>query len=136
MHRTLLDVYKLRDIVPKKVKRNKYKEWDLDQVLNGLLNKWRDTHSSLFEGHPLTLTKSMDNQNSDESLYIKIDRTSNYKDVKGYMNVEIGTVLKETKPKFAISGYPYPKFIQNGYNAIVLTLKGWKIIREKQLYTV
>ena len=30
-----------------------------------------------------------------------------------------------SKPKFKVEGYPRPDVLQNGYNAIVLTLKGW-----------
>ena len=133
---TRVDGFKLKDTVPIKIKRNKYKEWDLDQVLNDPFDKWWETHSYLFEGHPPILTKPNDNQNPDDFIYVRIDKNSKIQDVSDFINVEVRKQLEGAEPRFKIGGYPNPKVMQNGYNAIVLTLKGWGRIQKKQLHTI
>ena len=133
---TRVDGFKLKDTVPIKVKRNKYEGWDLKQVLNDSFDKWWKTHSYLFEGHLTTFTKPNDNQNPDDFFYVRIDKKANIQDVSEFINVEVRKQLKGAEPRFKIGGYPNPKVMQNGYNAIVLTLKGWGRIPEKQLHTI
>jgi len=113
----------LKDTVPFKIQKNKYKDWDLDEVLNNTFNTWWKTHSYLFEGHAPSLLKTAEKPIPD-FLYIRIDKTSKLEDVRDFITTEIKPILTGT-PRYAINGYPRPDVIQNRYNALVLSLKGW-----------
>jgi len=113
----------LKDTVPFKIQKNKYKDWDLDEVLNNTFNTWWKTHSYLFEGHAPSLLKTAEKPNPD-FLYVRIDKTSKLEDVRDFITTEVKPILSGT-PRYAINGYPRPDVIQNRYNALVLSLKGW-----------
>ena len=113
----------LKDTVPFKIQKNKYKDWDLDEVLNNTFNTWWKTHSYLFEGHAPSLLKTAEKPNSD-FLYVRIDKTSKLEDVRDFVTSEIKPILTG-RPRYAVNGYPRPDVLQNRYNALVLTLKGW-----------
>jgi hypothetical protein len=114
--------WQIRDTVKFKVDRGKYKGWDLDQVLNDTFDKWWKTHYHLFEGYAPILTKPNDNQNSDDFLYIRVDKSSNVTDLRDFISTEVVPILQKGKPKFEISGNPRPDKIQNTYNALVFSL--------------
>jgi len=113
----------LKDTVPFKIQKNKYRDWDLDEVLNKTFNTWWETHSYLFEGHTPSLLKTPEKPNPD-FLYVRIDKTSKLEDVRDFITSEIKPILTG-KPRYAVNGYPRPDVLQNRYNALVLTLKGW-----------
>ena len=115
--------FKLKDTIPFKIRKDKYEHWDLDEVLNNTFDKWWKTHSYLFEGHSPSLVKTTGNLDPD-FLYVRIDKTSKLEDVRNFITTEIKPNLTG-KPRYAVSGYPRPDVIQNRYNALVLTLKGW-----------
>ena len=111
-----------------KVKRSVYKGWDLDQVLTDSFDKWWETHSYLFEGHtPTILNSKNDWIENDDFLYIRIDKTSQRRDIQTFFNDEVAKQLKgKTKNLFKVGGKsPRVNVIQNNYNALVLSLKGW-----------
>ena len=116
--------FRTKDTIKFKIKKEMYKGWDLDQVLSDSFDKWWETHSHLFEGHKPSFTKPKDNHNPDDFLFIRIDKTSKLEDIRDFLTVEVQPKLT-SEPKFKIDGYPRPDVLQNGYNAIVLTLKGW-----------
>jgi hypothetical protein len=115
--------YQLKDTIPFKIKQEKYDGWDLDQVLKDPFDKWWKTHSYLFEGHAPSIIKTSGNLDPD-FLYIRIDKTSKLGDVRDFITAEVQSQLTG-KPRFKVDGYPRPDVIQNHYNALVLTLKGW-----------
>ena len=115
-------MYQLKDTIPFRINKKKYEGWDLDQVLNNTFNVWWKTHSYLFEGHQPTIIESAGNFDPD-FLYIRIDKTSNLKDVRDFVTTQVQPNLTG-KPRFAIDGNPRPDVLQNRYNALVMTLKG------------
>jgi len=117
-------MYQLKDTIKFNIKKQMYKGWNLDQVLSDPFDTWWKTHSHLFEGHKPSFTKPKDNQNSEDFLFIRIDKTSKLEDIRDFVTAEVQPKLT-SEPKFKIDGYPRPDVLQNGYNAIVLTLKGW-----------
>ena len=115
--------WQLKDTVPFKIKREKYEGWDLEQVLKDPFNKWWKGHGYLFEGYTPQIVQSTGYLDPD-FLYIRIDRTSKLEDVRDFITKEIQPQLSG-KPRFEIDGYPRPDVLQNQYNALVLTMKGW-----------
>ena len=120
--------WRLKVIEKVKVKRSAYKGWDLDQVLTDSFDNWWKTHSHLFEGHTPTFIDPKDGfQENDDFFYIRIDKTSQRRDVQAFFNDEVAKQLKgKTKNLFKVAGKsPRVSVIQNNYNALVLSLKGW-----------
>jgi hypothetical protein len=120
---TMVSGYKLKETIPFKIKKKKYERWDLDQVLKDPFNKWWKTHSYLFEGYLPSIIETTGNLDPD-FLYIRIDKTSKLGDVRDFITTEVKSQLTG-KPRFEVDGYNRPDVIQNRYNALVLTLKGW-----------
>ena len=88
----------------------------------------RRGHSHLFEGYTPTFIDPKDGfQENDNFLYIRIDKTSQRRDVQAFFNDEVSKQLKgKTKNLFKVVGKsPRVNVIQNNYNALVLSLKGW-----------
>ena len=133
-------VWKLKQIERIKVKRNAYKGWDLDQVLTQTFDNWWKTHSHLFEGYaPAFLNTKEDWVDNDNFIYIRIDKTSQRRDIQKFLNNEISPRLKDkSSKKYNISGKsPRVNVMQNNYNALVLTLKGWspkEILYDNNIY--
>ncbi len=123
-----------------KVKKSAYKGWDLDQVLTDTFDNWWKTHSHLFEGYAPSFLKSKDEWiDSDDFIYIRIDKTSQRRDIQAFLNEEISPRLKgKSKKLFKVDGKsPRVNVIQNNYNALVLTLEGWsakEIVGHKNIY--
>ena len=115
--------FQLKDTIPFKIKKEKYDGWDLDQVLKDPFDKWWKTHSHLFEGYAPSIIETTGNLDPD-FLYIRIDRTSKLGDVRDFITTEVQPQLTG-KPRFKVDGNNRPDVIQNQYNALVLTLKGW-----------
>jgi len=116
-------MWQLKDTIPFKIKKEKYEGWDLDQVLKDPFDKWWKTHSYLFEGYPPKIIESTGNLDPD-FLYIRIDKKSKLSDVRDFITSEVQSQLTG-KPRFEVDGYPRPDPIQNQYNALVLTMRGW-----------
>ncbi len=100
----------------------------------------RRGHSHLFAGHAPTFLESKDEWVDDDNfLYIRIDKTSQWRDVSSFVSQEVGKSLRKgVDRKFKISGKsPRVNTIQNNYNALVLSLKGWtnkEICTDKNIY--
>ena len=107
-----------------KVKRDKYEGWDLDQVLTEPFKTWWDDHFDLFEGFAPEFLSKTDKRNDSRFLYLKLDKTLNYKDVTDFVRDEVQTQVGKS-PKFKVRDFPRPDVCQNGFNALVLVLKGW-----------
>lgn len=120
---TRVSGFKLKETIPFTIKKEKYEGWDLDQVLKDPFNKWWKTHSHLFEGYAPSIIETTGDLDPD-FLYIRIDKTSKLGDVRDFITTEVKNQLTG-KPRFEVGGYTRPDVIQNQYNALVLTLKGW-----------
>ena len=133
-------IFREKIIQKVKVKRSAYKDWDLDQVLTDTFDKWWKTHSHLFEGYAPCLLTSKDQWiDNDDFIYVRIDKTSQRRDVQAFFNEQIAPRLKgQSKRRFRINGKsPRVNVIQNNYNALVLTLEGWsakEIVGHKNIF--
>ena len=123
-----LEIFRCKRIEKVKVKRSKYKGWDLDEVLTQSFDEWWQTHSNLFEGYFPSVMKSKDDWIDDPNfVYVRIDKTSQWTDVKDFMSYNLSKLVKnEGRPRYKLSGKnPRSAVLQNNYNALVLSLKGW-----------
>ena len=127
-------IFRCKVIQRIKVKKSAYKGWDLDQVLADPFDKWWKTHSHLFEGFAPTFIDPKDDLVvNDDFLYIRIDKTSQWRDIQAFMSSEVSKRIKGGSHKqYKVVGRPRVNVIQNNYNALVLSLKGWS---SKEIYT-
>ena len=129
-------LFRTKETKTVKVKRNKYEGWDLDQVLNDTFNNWWKTHHHLFEGFAPEFLSKSEKRDDSRFLYEKLDKTLNYRDVTDFIREEVQTKVGQP-PKFQVIDYPRLDVCQNGYNALVLVLKGWtatEICNHKNIY--
>lgn len=120
-------IFRCRRVQKVKVKRSKYKGWDLDEVLTQPFDKWWKTHSHLFEGYYPSIIKSKDEWIEDPNfVYVRIDKTSQWTDVRNFMSDELSKHIKtDGRPRYKLSGKnPRVNVLQNNFNAIVLLIKG------------
>jgi hypothetical protein len=133
-------IFRCKILAKIKVDRMKYVGWDLDKVLTETFNDWWKTHSHLFEGYyPTFIEKKNEWVDDPNFVYLRIDKTSQWGDVKSFMEQELSKRIKtEGRPRYKIGGKnPRTNTIQNNFNALVLTLKGWKpkdICTHKNIY--
>lgn len=132
-------VFRCKVIQKVRVDRNAYQGWDLDQVLTQTFDKWWVTHSHLFEGRlPEFVARKRDWIDHPDYLYIRIDKTAQWRDVAEFLRTEVSKQMKGKRASFTISGKnPRANVIQNNYNALVLLLKGWtpkQICTDKEIY--
>lgn len=122
-----------------RVNRDAYEGWDLDQVLIQTFDKWWVAHSHLFEGRlPEFVASKRDWIDHSDYLYIRIDKTAQWRDVAEFLRTQVSEAMKGKRASFTISGKnPRVNVIQNNYNALVLLLKGWtpkQICTDKEIY--
>ena len=100
----------------------------------------RRGHSHLFEGYvPTFLDSKKEWIDDDNFLYIRIDKTTQVKDVTTFMSEEVGKRMKDKGTnRYRVGGkQPRPNVFQNNYNALVLSLKGWsnkEICEDNKIY--
>lgn len=133
-------IFRCRRVQKVKVKRSKYKGWDLDEVLTKPFDKWWETHSHLFEGYYPSIIKTKDEWIDDPNfVYVRIDKTSQWTDVRNFMSEELSKTIKsDGRPRYKISGKnPRVNVLQNNFNALVLRIKGKtpkEICTAKEIY--
>jgi hypothetical protein len=132
-------VFRCKVIQKVKVNRDAYEGWDLDQVLTQPFDTWWKTHSYLFEGRlPEFVASKREWIDHPDYLYIRIDKTAQWRDVAEFLRTEVSKQMKGKRASFTISGKnPRANVIQNNYNALVLLLKGWapkQICTHKEIY--
>jgi hypothetical protein len=132
-------VFRCKVVQKVRVSRDAYRGWDLDQVLTQTFDKWWVTHSHLFEGRlPAFVVSKRDWIDHPDHLYIRIDKTAQWRDVAEFLRTEVSKEMKGKRASFAISGKnPRVNVIQNNYNALVLLLKGWtpkQICTDREIY--
>ena len=81
----------------------------------------------MFEGlQPAFITSKREMTSHPDHLYIRIDKTSQWRDIMEFMRADVSKQIRGKRASYAISGKnPRAKVIQNNYNALVLLLKGW-----------
>lgn len=133
-------IWRCRRVQKIKVKRNRYKGWDLDEVLTQPFDVWWKTHSHLFEGYYPSVVKSKDDWIEDPNfVYVRIDKTSQWTDVRNFMSEEVSKLVKsDGRPRYMVSGKnPRVNVLQNNFNALVLLIRGWtpkEIFTDKKIY--
>ncbi len=133
-------IWRCRRVQKIKVKRNRYKGWDLDEVLTQPFDVWWKTHSHLFEGYYPSVVKSKDDWIDDPNfVYVRIDKTSQWTDVRNFMSKEVSKLVKsDGRPRYKLSGKnPRVNVLQNNFNALVLLIRGWtpkEIFTDKKIY--
>ena len=121
-----------KEIVKKiKVKRSKYKGWDLDEVLTKSFNVWWETHSHLFTDE---ICKVLDENSKistdDKYLNLQIDTSLKLTDILTNIRQIINMKRKSNKgkvfdknSKYSVSGSVHKDALLSKYNAIVLKLQ-------------
>ena len=143
------------EIVKKiKVKRSKYKGWDLDEVLTKSFDDWWQTHSHLFSDEICKELSAKyehyewgrDRISSDRRhLTLQIDTSLKLTDILNMVNKKIKEKRKANKGlvfakqrKYSVNGSVHKNSLLNRYNALLLklenTLSNEEILTHKDGY--
>jgi len=121
-----------KEIVKKiKVKRNKYKGWDLDEVLTKSFDDWWNTHSHLFSNE---ICKVLDTNSEispdDRHLTLQIDTSLKLTDILTNVRSIILDKRKANKGKvfdkknmYSVKGSIHKDALLSKYNALILKLE-------------
>ena len=136
-----------KEIVQKiKVKRSKYKEWDLDEVLTQSFNEWWQNHSHLFSDE-ICKVLDIDSEISpdDKHLTLQIDTSLKLTDILTNVRSIIMDKRKANKGKvfakrnkYSVIGSIHKNALLSKYNALILklenTLSNQEILEHKDGY--
>ena len=124
---------KIADRVTKKikVKRSKYKGWDLDEVLTKSFNEWWKTHSHLFSEELCKVLEENDTISADKKhITLQIDTTLKLTDIIKVVTSIIKDRRKSNKNEiltkkktFSITGNIHKDALLSKYNALLLRLE-------------
>ena len=110
-----------------KINKNKYKDWDLDQVLTLKFDDWWKTHRYLFVDEITKVLKPSDEISNDpDHLTIQIDTRRRFTDIVNdlrNMNKEQGLFKRQSREKYSINGRVRYLTLLNRYNCLVLKLE-------------
>ncbi len=122
-----------RIVLKVRVKREKYKGWDLDQVLTQHFDDWWKTHRYLFLDEAVHILNSGDVVKTEAGyLYVKINTNRRIRDINATLRSYIETAPRhKSQSKFAVNGNPRPLVLQNRYNALLLKLENK--LRDKEI---
>jgi hypothetical protein len=136
-----------KEIVQKiKVKRSKYKGWDLDEVLTQSFNEWWQNHSHLFSDE-ICKVLDIDTEISpdDKHLTLQIDTSLKLTDILTNVRSIIMDKRKANKGKvfakrnkYSVIGSIHKDALLSKYNALILklenTLSNQEILEHKDGY--
>ena len=124
---------KIADRVTKKikVKRSKFKGWDLDEVLTKSFNEWWKTHSHLFSEELCKVLEENDTISADKKhITLQIDTTLKLTDIIKVVTSIIKDRRKSNKNEiltkkktFSITGNIHKDALLSKYNALLLRLE-------------
>ena len=110
-----------------KVNKNKYKDWDLDQILESTFDNWWKDHRYLFVDQVSQVLKTTDTISKDpDHITIQFDRRRRMNDVLNdlrMMNKIHNYFERQSRDKYSINGRIRPITILNRYNCLVLKLE-------------
>ena len=114
-----------------KVKRSKYKGWDLDEVLTKSFDDWWKTHSHLFSDEICKVLEQSDSISSDRKyLNVQIDTSLKLTDILQMVTSMIKNkraankdLVVQKKRKFSVSGSIHKDALLSKYNALILKLE-------------
>ena len=121
-----------KEIVKKiKVKRNKYKGWDLDEVLTKSFDDWWNTHSHLFSNEICkVLDVNSEISPDDRHLTLQIDTSLKLIDILTNVRSIILEKRKANKGKvfdkknmYSVNGSIHKDALLSKYNALILKLE-------------
>ena len=123
---------KVKDRVTKKikVKRSKYKGWDLDEVLTKSFDEWWKTHSHLFSQELCKVLEENDTISTDRKhITLQIDTTLKLTDILKVVSSIIKDRRKSNKNEiltkkktYSITGSIHKDALLSKYNALILRL--------------
>ena len=136
-----------KEIVQKiKVKRSKYKGWDLDEVLTQSFNEWWQNHSHLFSDE-ICRVLDIDSEisSADNHLTLQIDTSLKLTDILTNVRSIIMDKRKANKGKvfakrnkYSVIGSIHKDALLSKYNALILklenTLSNQEILEHKDGY--
>ena len=124
---------KIADRVTKKikVKRSKFKGWDLDEVLTKSFDEWWKTHSHLFSEELCKVLEENDTISADKKhITLQIDTTLKLTDIIKVVTSIIKDRRKSNKNEiltkkktFSITGNIHKDALLSKYNALLLRLE-------------
>ena len=124
---------KVKDRVTKKikVKRSKYKGWDLDEVLTKSFDEWWKTHSHLFSQELCKVLEENDTISTDRKhITLQIDTTLKLTDILKVVSSIIKDRRKSNKNEiltkkktYSITGNIHKDALLSKYNALLLRLE-------------
>jgi hypothetical protein len=98
-------VFRCKVVEKVRVNRDAYEGWDLDQVLTQSFDNWWLIHSHLFEGRlPELVASKRDWIDHPDYLYIRIDKTAQWRDVAEFLRTEVSKQMRGKRASFAVSG--------------------------------
>ena len=114
-----------------KVKRSRYKGWDLNEVRDKSFNEWWDTHSHLFSEQICKELDDRDTISQDERhLTLEIDTSLKLTDIVKTITRLIKERRKANKDikfdkqrKYSVVGSIHKDALTNKYNALILKLE-------------
>jgi hypothetical protein len=110
-----------------KINKNKYKDWDLDQVLTLKFDDWWKIHRYLFVDEVTKVLKPNEVVSNDpDHLTVQIDTRRRFTDIVNdlrNMNKEQGLFKRQSREKYSINGRVRYLTLLNRYNCLVLKLE-------------
>ena len=110
-----------------KVNKNKYKDWDLDQILESNFDDWWKDHKHLFTDQVSKVMKTSDTISKDpDHITIQFDKRRRMTDILNdlrMMNKIHNYFERQSRDKYSINGRIRPITLLNRYNCLVLKLE-------------
>jgi hypothetical protein len=109
-----------------KVKRSKYADWNVDEILNMSFNDWWKEHNHLFQDQVGRILKPNDVVSSNPDVFsYEIDKRRRLSDVIKDLrsHYEDNKIERVSREKYPIEGRVRPINLQNRFNALVLKLE-------------
>ena len=110
-----------------KVNKNKYKDWDLDQILESNFDDWWKDHRHLFVDQVSQVMKTSDTISKDpDHITIQFDKRRRMTDILNdlrMMNKIHNYFERQSRDKYSINGRIRPITLLNRYNCLVLKLE-------------
>ena len=109
-----------------KVKRSKYADWNVDEILNMSFNDWWKEHNHLFQDQVGRILKPNDVVSSNPDVFsYEIDKRRRLSDVIKDLrsHYEENKIERVSREKYPIEGRVRPINLQNRFNALVLKLE-------------
>jgi hypothetical protein len=113
------------------VNRERYKEWDLDEVMTCSFDKWWKTHSDLFiesPTHAKEIRSAGEILNEEHFRYFQVDTRMTVKDtvqsIREMLQTTTGRRARKRTSKWIATGEIRDEKLHNCYNTLVMAVQG------------